>query len=217
MVKEGIEMKSLDVNVYKVQMAYFFSDKNEIRSFKLISCLYSQLQDVFRTEPQSIPIPEDAPGEVPRCVWNDVNTSLTFNKLRLDFSFNVPTKYNWENLFAQFNAKITTSLEECEVVIDRVGMISEVMSVVDIHDLLKQYVNIEKFNEATEANIAWLEKFDSYNVWTNIFINETNSENKIVFDVNSLPECKLSEQGISACDSMNKCAENLKGKMQNVL
>ena len=217
MVKEGIEMKSLDVNVYKVQMAYFFSDKNEIRSFKLISCLYSQLQDVFRTEPQSIPIPEDAPGEVPRCVWNDVNTSLTFNKLRLDFSFNVPTKYNWENLYAHFNTKITTALEECEVVIDRVGMISEVMSVDDIHDLLKQYVKIEKFNEATEANIAWLEKFDSYNVWTNIFINETNSENKIVFDVNSLPECKLSEQGISACDSMNKCAEKLKGKMQNVL
>lgn len=198
-------------------MAYFFKEKSEIRAFGLISSLYNQLKDVFRTEPQSIPIPDDAPADVPRCVWNDINTSLTFNKLRLDFSFNVPSKHNWEQLLHEFNDKITKAFDGCEVTIDRVGLVSELMSIDNLHDILNEFVNIEKFNGASETNISWLENIDSYNVWTYIIINELKSENKIIFDINSLPDCKLSEQGVLAKDAMNKCAEKLKGKMLNVL
>ena len=210
-------MKSPNVNIYKVQMAYFFKEKSEIRAFGLISSLYNQLKDVFKTEPQSIPIPDDAPADVPRCVWNDINTSLTFNKLRLDFSFNIPSKYNWEQLLHEFNDKITKAFDGCEVIIDRVGLISELMSIDNLHNILNEFVNIEKFNGSSEANISWLEKIDSYNVWTYIIINELKNENKIIFDINSLPDCKLSEQGVLAKDAMNKCAEKLKGKMLNVL
>ena len=210
-------MKSPNVNIYKVQMAYFFKEKSEIRAFGLISSLYNQLKDVFKTEPQSIPIPDDAPADVPRCVWNDINTSLTFNKLRLDFSFNVPSKHNWEQLLHEFNDKITKAFDGCEVTIDRVGLVSELMSIDNLHNILNEFVNIEKFNGSSEANISWLENIDSYNVWTYIIINELKSENKIIFDINSLPDCKLSEQGVLAKDAMNKCAEKLKGKMLNVL
>ena len=210
-------MKSPNVNIYKVQMAYFFKEKSEIRAFGLISSLYNQLKDVFKTEPQSIPIPDDAPADVPRCVWNDINTSLTFNKLRLDFSFNIPSKYNWEQLLHEFNDKITKAFDGCEVIIDRVGLVSELMSIDNLHDILNEFVNIEKFNGASETNISWLENIDSYNVWTYIIINELKNENKIIFDINSLPDCKLSEQGVLAKDAMNKCAEKLKGKMLNVL
>ena len=210
-------MKSPNVNIYKVQMAYFFKEKSEIRAFGLISSLYNQLKDVFKTEPQSIPIPDDAPADVPRCVWNDINTSLTFNKLRLDFSFNIPSKYNWEQLLHEFNDKITKAFDGCEVTIDRVGLVSELMSIDNLHNILNEFVNIEKFNGSSEANISWLENIDSYNVWTYIIINELKNENKIIFDINSLPDCKLSEQGVLAKDAMNKCAEKLKGKMLNVL
>lgn len=198
-------------------MAYFFREKSEIRAFGLISSLYNQLKDVFKTEPQSIPIPDDAPADVPRCVWNDINTSLTFNKLRLDFSFNIPSKYNWEQLLHEFNDKITKAFDGCEVIIDRVGLVSELMSIDNLHNILNEFVNIEKFNGSSEANISWLENIDSYNVWTYIIINELKNENKIIFDINSLPDCKLSEQGVLAKDAMNKCAEKLKGKMLNVL
>ena len=37
-------MKSPNVNIYKVQMAYFFKEKSEIRAFGLISSLYNQLK-----------------------------------------------------------------------------------------------------------------------------------------------------------------------------
>ena len=217
MHKEGIKMKGPDVNIYKVQMAYFFKENNEVRAFGLISSLYNQLKDFFRTEPQSIPIPEDAPADVPRCIWNDVNTTLTFNKLRLDFSFNIPSKDKWDNLLNIFNDRITNAFNECEVMTDRVGLVAELMSMDNIHGIINEHVNIEKFKVANEANISWLENIDSYNVWTYIFINELKNENKIVFDINSLPDCKLSELGILGKDAMNKCAEKLKGKMLNVL
>ncbi len=210
-------MKSSNVNIYKVQMTYFFREKSEIRAFGLISSLYNQLKDSFKTEPQSIPIPDDAPLDVPRCVWNDINFSLTFSKIRLDFTFNVPSRDNWENLFSKFNEKIVQAFDECNVTVDRVGLVSEMMSADNLHDLLKEHIDIEKFNNASEANISWLENIDSYNVWTYIIINESKDENKIIFDINSLPDCKLSEQGILGKDSMNKCAEKLKGKMLNVL
>lgn len=210
-------MKSPNVNIYKVQMAYFFKEKSEIRAFGLISSLYNQLKDVFKTEPQSIPIPDDAPGDVPRCVWNDVNTSLTFSKIRLDFTFNIPSKFNWQELFVTFNEKIMFAIDECDIVIDRVGLAAEIMSSDNLHDLLKEHISIEKFNNAKEVNISWVENSELYNIWTYFLINESKDENKIVFDINSLLECKLSEQGISGRESMNKCAEKLKGKMLNVL
>lgn len=89
-------MKGPNVNIYKVQMAYFFREKSTIRTFELISSLYTQFKNIFKTEPQSLPIPDEAPMDLPRCVWNDINTSLAFNKVRLDFTFNIPSKLNWE-------------------------------------------------------------------------------------------------------------------------
>lgn len=210
-------MKSPNVNIYKVQMAYFFREKSEIRAFGLISSLYNQLKDVFKTEPQSIPIPDDAPDDVPRCVWNDVNTTLTFNKLRLDFSFNIPSRFNWEQLLVRFNDKITNAFDECDVIIDRVGLVSELMSFDNLHNLLNEYVKIDKFNGASEVNMSWLENIDLYNVWTYIIINESKNENKIIFDINSLPDSKLSEQGVLGKEAISRCAEKLKGKMLNVL
>lgn len=210
-------MKSPNVNIYKVQMAYFFREKSEFRAFGLISSLYNQLNDFFKTEPQSIPIPDDAHEDVPRCVWNDVNTSLTFSKIRLDFTFNIPSKSNWQDKFAAFNEKIMSVIDECDIMIDRVGLVAEIMPSDNLQDLLKKYIQIEKFNNAKAANISWVENIESYNVWTYFLINESKDENKIVFDINSLPECKLSELGVSGRESMNECAEKLKGKMLNVL
>lgn len=210
-------MISPSVNVYKVHMAYFFREKSEIRAFELTSSLYNQFKDVFKTEPQSLSVPNDTPDEIPRCIWDDVNKNMTFSKLRLDLIFYIPNKFTWESLLQEFNKKIMSAIIEAEIVIDRVGLVVEVMSHDNLHDLLKESIQINNFNVAKEANISWLENMDSYNVWTYLIINETEDINKIMFDVNSLPEYKLGEQGISALDAMNKCAELLKRKMVNVL
>lgn len=110
-----------------------------------------------------------------------------------------------------------TALDSCEIAIDRVGFRAEVMTDDNLHDLLEKCISIDKFNKAKEANVSWLERVESFNVWTYISINEYKDENKIVFDVNSIPERKLSDQGVAGRAAMNTCAETLKGKMENVL
>lgn len=209
-------MKGPNVNVYKIQIAYYFREKSEIRAFGLISSLYEQLKNDFKTEPQSIPASEDTSLEVPRCIWNDINKSLMFSGIRLDFFINVPSQHNWEDLLREYNGKISQAFVGSDIVIDRVGLVVETTCDENFHDLLKQYVDIEKFNKAREANIAWLENIDSYNVWTNIIMNDSKHENKMILDVNTLPDCRLSEQDVTAKDALDHCADTLKGKMQNV-
>lgn len=116
-----------------------------------------------------------------------------------------------------FNERIMLAIDEQEIIIDRVGLVSELMSADSLHNMLKTYIQIEKFNNAMEANISWLENVESYNVWTYFTINESQDINKIVFDINSLPECKLADQGTTGKDAMSKCAQLLKGKMVDVL
>lgn len=210
-------MKSPKVNIYKIQMAYFFKEESEFRAFGLISSLYARLNDVFKTEPQSLPIPDNAPLDVPRCIWSDVNTSLTFNKMRLDFTFNIPSKFSWELLLNDFNGRIMPAIEEQKILIDRVGLVAELTSEDNLDGVLREHIQIDKFNDAPEANISWLENIDSYNVWIYFTINKSEDINNIVFDINSLPECKLADQGTSGQIAMSKCAELLKRKMINVL
>ena len=189
-------MNSLSVVICKVRMVYFFKENSDFKTFGLINSLYNQFKDIFTTEPQSLPIPNDAPMDVPRCIWNDVNTNLTFNRNMLDFSFNIPTNADWHKKFTDFNKKISNGLLEQRISIDRVGLVSELIPLDDLHDVLKKYVSISQFNIAREANLSWLEYEDKYNIWTYFIINESQNENKVVFDINSFQDRKLSEQGI---------------------
>jgi hypothetical protein len=198
-------------------MVYFFKENSDFKTFGLINSLYNQFKDIFTTEPQSLPIPNDAPMDVPRCIWNDVNTNLTFNRNMLDFSFNIPTNADWHKKFTDFNKKISNGLLEQRISIDRVGLVSELIPLDDLHDVLKKYVSISQFNIAREANLSWLEYEDKYNIWTYFIINESQNENKVVFDINSLPENKLSKQEIFCKDAMDQCANILERRMKNVL
>lgn len=206
-----------NLNIYRIQMAYFFRQGSQYSDFKLISGLYNQLSVDFGTEPRPMPIPDDAPDDIPRFIWSDVNINLTFNKSRLDFSFNIPTKAQWEELIARYNVKIMQAIDEQNIIVDRVGLVSELMSQDDLQGILGKFIQIEKFNNANEANLSWLENFEGHNVWTYFIINKLQDINKIVFDINTLPGDKLKDRGISGCEAMKKCAEILETRVENVL
>ena len=57
-------MDNLGVNLYKIQMMYFFKENSDFKAFELIVRLYHQFKDIFiNSEPQSLPIPDDAPDD----------------------------------------------------------------------------------------------------------------------------------------------------------
>ena len=96
-------------------------------------------------------------------------------------------------------------------------MVSELTSSENLHSKLNQYIEIVPSRNAKEAGILWLENSEGYNVWTHFNVNETQNIYKVIFDINSLPESKLSEQGISCYGAMNHGAHLLERKILNVL
>ena len=43
----------------------------------------------------------------------------------------------------EFNDKITKAFDGCEVIIDRVGLVSELMSIDNLHNILNEFVYIQ--------------------------------------------------------------------------
>ena len=76
-------LDNLGVNLYKIQMMYFFKENSDFKAFELIVRLYHQFKDIFiNSEPQSLPIPDDAPDDVPRCIWNDNRVVFDINSFQ---------------------------------------------------------------------------------------------------------------------------------------
>ena len=76
-------LDNLGVNLYKIQMMYFFKENSDFKAFELIVRLYHQFKDIFiNSEPQSLPIPDDAPDDVPRCIWNDNSVVFVINSFQ---------------------------------------------------------------------------------------------------------------------------------------
>lgn len=213
-------MGKLNVNICKLQMVYFFKEDNSFDTVEFVNSIHKQLKDIFDKEtiPQLLQIPQNI-TDIPYCIWNDVNRSLEITKSRLDFVFNLTSTSSWNELLTMFNQKIAYSFTENKMIIDRVGLVSELSSPNDLHELLKKRVNIAEFNNAEEANISWIEKIEMYNICTYIQIirNENEDRNKIIFDINGFSENKLSKQGISGENAMIKCKKLLEGKIENVL
>lgn len=204
------------VNVYRIQLVLFFKENVDFKAFGLTGSLYNNLKEKSTTEPQTIPASEGMPDDFPRCIWNDSNFNLTFTKVRLDFSFNLLPDEDWNEKLSELKKYIIDSIYDQKIVIDRVGCVAEMSIEGNLHEKLNHVVTIGNFNNASECNISWLERQEYYNIWNYYNIIDNEMENKIVFDINSLPDYKLSNQGITVDQAIEQVIKILKGKMQNV-
>lgn len=209
-------MDKSSVNIYRIQLVYFFKEDADFKAFGLTGSLYNSFNDKITTEPQTIPVSEGMPNDFPRCVWNDSNFNLTFNKIRLDFSFNLTPGDDWCKKMMEFKSAILKAISEQRISIDRVGCIAELSVNEKLHDKLNKVVEISNFKLAQECNIAWLERQGIYNIWNYYNVIDNELENKITFDINSLPDYKLSNQGTTVDEAITEVIDILKGKMQNV-
>jgi hypothetical protein len=203
------------VRTNKVQLSYFFKNDN-IKSFELISKLYERLSGDFKTEPQTISVPSDAPKEFPRCIWSSPNITLTFSLLKLDLIFNIGTGFEWENQVVQYADRIKDVLLSSQIEISRIGIVTDNIAKDDLHDVLNDRVKIDKFQTAKELNISWVENVEknlNYNVWTNISIDENSSNYSVVFDVNSV----FGEDTIDMVTALNDAVDIMEGKMKYVI
>ncbi len=204
------------MEIYNIQLAYFFSKNSKISVFGLASSLYSEFRDEFNTEPQQLFVPEGAPENIPRCIWSSINKNLLFDRARLNFSFRIVSETQWQKMLNSFNDKLISAFEKNNIKIDRVGLVAENTVTDDLQDFLKQYIKIDQYNNATESNLAWLESDgDLYNIWTYLSINKNQNENRVMFDINSFPDKELSSMKIPCQDAMKKCVGILERRIEN--
>lgn len=199
----------------KMQMTYYFKT-GEFESFEFTNKLYEALKEIFKCFPQALPVPMDAPADLPRCIWDSPNVTLMYSLLKLDIMINIPTEFKWKQIVEEFSQKINTVIQETAIQIDRIGIITENLLEEETHNELNKKVSIVQFQDAKELNIAWREncKEESslFNVWTNIFINDEVHNNKVVFDINSVKE----NSSIDIVSTLEHAVILMERKMQNV-
>lgn len=191
------------MKIYKEQIVFFFKEGSSFKAFELSMALYNQLKDVFKNnEPTVLSVPNDAPADVPRCIWNDYNTKLSYSLQSLNLTIDIPSTHSWVNLVSELTLLISNAFSQCELCIDRIGVVIEANSDSNLRQLFKESVSVPRFTSETEANISWLDHEGRYNVWTYLSMDVPHDVNKIVYDVNNQTEYKLSEQGISVVDAV---------------
>lgn len=200
----------------KLQISFFFKDGN-FKCFEFTNKLYETLKDVFQGTPQTLPTPEDAPLELPRCIWHSHNTTLTYNLIKLDIIINIPTNYKWKDLILEYSEKLNTVIAETVIPINRIGIVTENTLNTSIHDELNEKIQIQQFQAAKELNISWLENDTEqfkFNIWTNISVNKETSNSIVVFDINSVVEEQTSD--IDPLLVLEKASNIMERKMENV-
>lgn len=195
-------MMDVSKNVFGVQLAFFFSDNSEISILKLASKIQEAYKAMFPIDPQILPLPNDAPPEVPRCIFQnpDGSASLTFSSERLDFKAGIKANASWKNFQEVVAYALLQIFNSSGIGIRRIGLI--VQASVENKDIpaIDEVVLIDKFHESAEKNLSWVnqEKKDdeiTVNIVNNIQINHNNAglQNIITIDVNTHNDTPLKE------------------------
>ena len=202
--------------LYREQMVFFFKKDAKFSSFELSTALYKSMKkDLKHSEPVVLPIPDDAPEEMPRVIWNDENIKLSFSRQALTISVDIPTGYSWDERTRDISTKVSEALKEIEVAIDRVGIIAEANTEEDLHDKLTQLISIPDYKCSRESNVSWLTTESNFNIWTYLIFDVAHEINRITIDVNSQEEYKLSERGITVMETVNSIVSILKGRIES--
>ena len=70
-------MMGLMDKINRVHIAVFFDEETKISSLDLASAIRKAFITVFPDEPQMIPLPVEAPKEVPRCIFQSFHRKHT--------------------------------------------------------------------------------------------------------------------------------------------
>jgi hypothetical protein len=206
----------MPAQIIQTQLAWFY-ENSYAGSFEDFSQkLKSKLGESKNT--QYIPVPSNAPGEIPRLILMYENFNINVSKIRLDLHAS-----NFESVKDLINKISSVIIDELKVKITRVGYVNNYFVENDI-DTLKSFFNDEqkaKLQDAKELNIRVNKRktilTSECNVMENIstgFISkreENGSETKkngliVMKDINTIPE-NLAIQNLLSTEFENLLSE----------
>ena len=216
-------MYELDKNVFAIHMALFFADGVEVPVLKIALKLQEEFKIMFPSEPNIMPLPIDAPKEIPRCTFRNENgASITVALSRMDFDAGIKVNTDWKNHISAVLLNFMRICETLDIRIIRAGVVVQALGDDRIIGELNSRVNIEGFEESEEKNISFVKKKQIedilLNVVTNIVYNRKNTDaSKVVsVDANTDMSNELPDGIVNKMHIIELIIDEIEGKLKNV-
>lgn len=215
-------MKDLEKNIFAIQVSIFFDPNSSISTLNLAQSIQEEYRVMFPNEPQIMPIPFDAPREIPRCIFAKENgsASLTFSLERLDFKGIIKDGSLWRiNILTLLNS-LTGICKKHGIIIKRIGVVVDSKTYEELDSYLAQYISINDFNESFEKTISWINKIKTEDIIINVCvtiqknIQIPDTQNNFILDVNTDMSSSINNEKLEAL--FEKLLNILKEKMDNV-
>lgn len=217
------KMYELDKNIFAMHMALFFEDGTEVPILKVALRLQEEFKIVFPQEPDIVPLPSDAPKEIPRCTFkNDRNATLSLSLNRIDFNGGFKAGIDWKNQINIIFFNLFRICEQFDIKVVRIGVVVQALGDDDIICELNTRVSIDGFAESEEKNVSFVMKKQVdeilLNVITNIIYNKKNEDNSKVIsvDVNTDICNTLPSDGNEKMNIVQIIIDEIEGKLKNV-
>jgi len=184
------------MEIVQTQIALFFRNQFEGAFEELALKMKNKFSGI---QSQYLPIPPNAPPEIPRLMLSSSGMNMNFSKNRVDIFFTVPD--GMENSIKD----VFSIIDQYEIVVDRIGFVQKKFSETTIDTLLKLITEEQRVATAKELSIKInvAKQIGAYmcnNIETLIFASLTKLEPAgpvsrqgilIERDINTLNESRL--------------------------
>jgi hypothetical protein len=178
----------------KLHLALFYSGINLNNKLQIANQIIEKNSE-FDGEPLILPVPDDAPSEVPRIILknSDESIQIIISKIRTDFSIKQDTDFTDFSTIADKYIKIIDNINKIiNPTLTRLGLVVEILDHKEnvINYISETYLKEKKENEEINLSIRDNHIIDDkkINIWFRIKNNIENSDKDnitYIFDVNS--------------------------------
>ncbi|CAK3652317.1 hypothetical protein ACNO7T_07170 [Vibrio campbellii] len=200
--------------VIKLQLALFF-ESYQMRPDNLMHSINSDMGNLFDAMPQIIPMPEDAPLDIPRVQLRSENNRYNCNiaPSRVDFIINGngSNESSWVQLTNDFLAKLRLFVRSVnsKAASIRFGLIGNffIPDNVNSASITRKYLKVD-LNSAEEINL----RFNKRNSLYGLNLNNITSINTVIAEINNVPN-----KGVFIELDINNVPDNRRLDIENLI
>lgn len=216
-------MYELDKNIFNMHMALFFAENADVPVFKVAQKLQDDFKQIFPGDPEMLPLPADAPKEIPRCTFkNDRNTTMTIALNRMDFDGGFKVGTDWKNYITIILLNFLRTCSQFGIAVVRLGVVVKAKDDGSTIAELNRKVSIDGFDESEEKSVFYVSKKSVddilFNVVTNLIYNEksVDASEVVSIDVNTDISNNLPSEVDKQIEVVQLMIDEVEGKLKNV-